>query len=142
MTPQLPRPDRLAPPVVLVVDDDVAVHAFLSSFLESKGFTVHTAATVERAIAALDRWPISAVVLDVKMPGRPGLEVLAHIRADPKLSDLPVMILTGAAFSSDEEQTVSSLRAYVFYKQEESLDELAAYLDRVTMPIRLRAAAF
>jgi DNA-binding response OmpR family regulator len=125
-------PTRLTPPVVLVVDDDPDVHGFLTTFLTAKGHSVKTASHVEDGIQQLRSGGVDAVVLDVKMPGRSGLDLLSYVRAIPGLQKLPVLILTGAPLSPEEEVIVASGRAYVFYKQEGDLDEFASYLERLT----------
>ncbi len=70
------------------------------------------------------------------MPGKSGLDVLTHVRGSARLSKTPVMILTGAAFTPDEEEVVSALRAYVFYKQESDLEEFGSYVSRLTGRLR------
>jgi CheY-like chemotaxis protein len=74
---------------------------------------------------------IDAVVLDVRMPRRPGLELLEFIRFDTKLRDLPVLILTGVTLTPDEEATIVRDSAYIFYKSE-NLESLAIQLDQLT----------
>jgi CheY-like chemotaxis protein len=120
------------PGEILVVDDDVSVHRFLMMFLEARGHIVRTASSVDQALAELHASHVDAIVLDVKMPPRSGLDVLKHVREDEILRDLPVLILTGTSFTPDEEALIASLRAYVFYKQESDLDELGSYIERVT----------
>jgi hypothetical protein len=117
---------------VLVVDDEVAVLTLLRHFLEEKGFHVATAGGVGEAISMLEEGTIDAVVLDVRMPRRSGLELLEYIRFDRALSDIPVLILTGAALTSDEEATITRDRGYVFYKSE-NLESLALHLDQLTI---------
>jgi DNA-binding response OmpR family regulator len=117
---------------VLVVDDDPSIHRLVSDFLDARGYGVATAATVDDAIAVLRRAPVDAVILDVRMTPGSGLDVLKHVRRTASLQNLPVLLLTGAAFAPEEEEVISAHRAYIFYKQEEDLDELAAYLDRLT----------
>lgn len=120
-----------APPTILVVDDEAAIHGFLTAFLQEKGYRVKGAATADGAISYLRQAPVDAVVLDVKMPGRSGLDVLQHVRLEPGLRDLPVLIFTGAAMTPDEEATIAAHQAYVFYKQE-TLEEFGVYIDRLT----------
>jgi CheY-like chemotaxis protein len=55
------------------------------------------------AMERLEAGPVDAVILDIMMPVRSGIEVLEHMRWNPKLSRLPVVVLS-AAFLSDEER--------------------------------------
>lgn len=86
---------------------------------------------MDEAVQVLEHETISAVILDVRMPGRSGLELLAFIRAKETLRNLPVLILTGVILTPDEEAIIARCRAYVFYKPD-NLEALGAYLDQLT----------
>lgn len=123
---------RLQARTVLVVDDEEAVQRLLRHFLElEKGFNVITAASVGEAISVLEQRPIDAVVLDVRMPRRSCLELLEYIRWDERFRDLPVLILTGAALTADEEATIVRDHGYLFYKSED-LEALAVQINQLT----------
>lgn len=121
---------RSHPSTVLVVDDEPSVHRLLSRFLSAKGYQVTTALTADEAIALLAHQRMDALVLDVRMPGRSGLDVLTFVRLDETLRDLPVLILTGGRLEPEEEALIASHRAHVFYKPE-NLGLLAECLARV-----------
>ena len=125
---RVPHPKKTT---VLVVDDDPAVHSFLSQFLRTRGHAVTGVDAVDKAVAMLERSTFDAVVLDVRMPRRSGLQVLEYVRQHERLKNLPVLIFTGMTLTSEEEAVVAKYGAYVFYKQE-SLDEFAGYIDRLT----------
>src|SRR5205085_9293316 len=79
---------------VLVVDDDGAVREFMQRFLERQGYVVITAANGIEALAlARDNHP-AAITLDVMMPDIDGWTVLAAIKGDPALADIPVILVT------------------------------------------------
>ncbi|MYG75450.1 MAG: response regulator, partial [Acidobacteria bacterium] len=67
---------------VLVVDDEAVIRRSLRRRLRYEGWTVFEAASGPDALAALDRNPCDLVVLDIKMPGMDGMEVLRRIRAE------------------------------------------------------------
>jgi CheY-like chemotaxis protein len=117
--------------MILVVDDEVAVQKLLRHVLEEKGYTVKTAGSVGEAIFVLELGSIDAVVLDVRMPRRSGLELLEFMRLDQRLHDVPVLILTGATLTPNEEALIARDHGYVFYKSE-NLETLAYHLDRLT----------
>jgi CheY-like chemotaxis protein len=116
---------------ILVVDDEPAIQELLRHFLEEKGCYVETASSVGDAIYILERDIINAVVLDVRMPGRSGLELLEFMRLDEGLRDIPVVILTGATLTPAEEAIIARDKADVLYKSED-LDQLVSHLDRLT----------
>jgi DNA-binding response OmpR family regulator len=118
-------------PTVLIVDDEPTTRQSMRAFLRSCGYAAIEAATVERAVEALSS-DITAAVLDVSLAGqRSGLEVLSPIRHTPKLSDIPVLVLTGGNLTDAEEELVREQHAHVFYKPE-SLDAIVSALDKLT----------
>lgn len=92
-----------ADPRVLVVDDDPVILRLLEVNFRLDGFEVATASRGDDAIAAVDRDPPDALVVDVMMPGVDGYEVCERLRGDPRFSDLPIVMLT--ARSQDEDRT-------------------------------------
>lgn len=80
---------------ILVVDDEPAVCELIKKFLTSLGFSVRTAQSGEEALEKLQEEEPSLVLLDIKMPGIDGIEVLRRIRADNK--KLPVFLATAVS---------------------------------------------
>lgn len=78
---------------ILVVDDDLLIRKGLSRCLTRAGFEVHTAADGMEAITLFDEEGADLIVLDVNMPGMDGFEACDTIK---RLSDVPVIFLTGA----------------------------------------------
>ena len=80
---------------IVVADDDPTVVNLVKMRLGMAQFTVATADDAEGALAMVRAKDPIAVILDVQMPGGGGLFVLSKLKADPKTSSLPVMMLTG-----------------------------------------------
>jgi UDP-3-O-acyl N-acetylglucosamine deacetylase len=78
---------------ILVVDDDVGVVHSVEAVLRDEGFDVVAVNGGRDAVAAVERWSPSLVLLDVWMPDLDGIEVLERIRA--KRKDLPVVVVSG-----------------------------------------------
>jgi DNA-binding NtrC family response regulator len=78
---------------VLVVEDEAYVRESLGELLESRGFDVNLAATVEEALKCLRRVPVDVVLTDLRMPGADGLSLLRRLRDSDE--EVPVLILTG-----------------------------------------------
>lgn len=89
---------------VLVVDDNPETLKFLELALESEGFHVRTASSVLRALEALhDGSPRpSVIVTDLMMPQTTGWDFLEHLRAEPGLKSVPIVVITGADASDSE----------------------------------------
>jgi CheY-like chemotaxis protein len=98
------------PTRVLVVEDDSNDVLFLRRALSKRGVTweLDVASDGEQALRALsaDSRP-SHVILDLKIPRKNGLEVLAHLRSEPRLRDIRVIVLTSSAEKSDLERAKS-----------------------------------
>ena len=78
---------------VLVVDDEREIRDVLTDYLEGEGCAVATAATGGDALESVRRNPPDVILLDVKMPGVDGLEVLRRVHRDhPEIS---ILMLTG-----------------------------------------------
>jgi len=77
---------------VLMVDDEEKFRSTTEKILQRKGFQTVLAASGEEAIGKLDEHP-DVVILDVKMPGMDGHQVLEEIKKQSP--DLPVIMLTG-----------------------------------------------
>jgi len=86
---------------VLIVDDSLTVRMDLAEAFESAGFRSTLCATIEEARAAIDREPVSAVVLDVLLPDGDGIELLKEIRARGSSSGCIVMMLSTEAEVKD-----------------------------------------
>jgi CheY-like chemotaxis protein len=91
----MPRPASLgSTPLVLVVDDDPTVRELMERFLAKEGFTVVTAAGGLEALARARELGPAAVTLDIMMPDLDGWTVLAALKGDPRLADIPVVVVT------------------------------------------------
>ena len=83
---------------VLVVDDDEINLMVAQTVPESKlSYHVLTAMNGMDGLRILKRQQVSAVLLDIEMPHMDGFETLRHIRADMRMRDIPVIMLTAAA---------------------------------------------
>jgi len=97
-------------PTILTVDDDPDIGLALTDFLKQEGYAVTMVETGQAAIEASDQHQFQAVLLDLGLPDRDGLEVLTHmLQRDP---GLPVIILT--AYSPFERYTAKTEQSLAF----------------------------
>lgn len=80
---------------ILLAEDNERLATMLQTFLASLGHQVVPAADGDVALAALNTGGFDLLILDLKLPGTSGVEVLQTIRKTPTLKDLPVIIITG-----------------------------------------------
>ena len=83
----------MAKPRILIVDDQAALREELAYALKYEGYDAVEAANGETALAEIGQGEFHAVLLDIKMPGMDGLQVLARLREDHP--DLPVIMISG-----------------------------------------------
>jgi two-component system, OmpR family, KDP operon response regulator KdpE len=77
---------------ILVVDDSISIRTFLQITLTGMGFLVYEAETAEKGLATAQSAPIDAIVLDLGLPDRDGLDLLPDLKH--VLPEKPIIILT------------------------------------------------
>ncbi len=80
--------------LVLVVDDSVTVRKVTSRLLERNGMSVITAKDGVDAMTLLQEHTPDLMLLDIEMPRMDGFEVATRVRNDPRLKDLPIIMIT------------------------------------------------
>ena len=96
---QSPQPTVLAPatpkiPLILVVDDSITVRRVTQRLLQREGYRVALAADGLQALARLQEERPAVVLSDIEMPRMDGFDLARNIRADPRLSNLPIVMIT------------------------------------------------
>ena len=89
------------PEFVMVIEDEKEIRELIRYNLEREGFRVYAAADGEEGLRRLNASRPDAVVLDLMLPGRNGLEVLREVRGSPATRNLPVMVLTARSAEMD-----------------------------------------
>lgn len=106
---------------VLVVDDEVAFANTLAQRLKMRNLKVGTAYDGEQALSKLKEEEPDVIVLDLKMPGMHGMEVLEEIKkAYPAIQ---VIVLTGHGTDKDEEEA-KKLGGFDFLKKPADIEHL------------------
>ena len=93
---------------ILLVDDDEEICDEIKGLLEDEGFRVAVAGDGMKAVDLLDKRQFDLMILDLKIPGIPGIEILRHVKG--KRSATKVLVVTGKPmknfFDSDEDANV------------------------------------
>ena len=85
------RDDRV---FVMVVDDSITVRRVTERLLERNGMRVITAKDGVDAVAQLQEHMPDIMLLDIEMPRMDGYEVATHVRSDPRLKHIPIVMIT------------------------------------------------
>src|SRR5688572_23635390 len=86
---------------ILFVDDEEQIRRLLSSFLTRRGYQVKTAVDGQEALNLLETETPDLVITDVNMPHIDGVELTRRLRAHPRLSSMPIIMLS-AKVQTDE----------------------------------------
>jgi two-component system chemotaxis sensor kinase CheA len=89
---------------VMVVDDALMVRELQRSILERGGYSVRTASDGAEALAMLADEPADLVVTDLEMPNVDGFALTSSIRAHPRLTNIPVLIVSSRASAEDHQR--------------------------------------
>jgi len=88
---------------VLLIEDEPNIAEAIRFILSRDGWEVTHFAEGQGAMAALRAARPDVLVLDLMLPGRSGLEILAELRAEPAFARLPVLMLTARGQGRDRE---------------------------------------
>jgi two-component system chemotaxis sensor kinase CheA len=93
---------------ILVVEDSITARSLLKNILESAGYHVRTAVDGVDGFTTLKEGMFDLVVSDVDMPRMNGFDFTAKIRADKRLSELPVVLVTALQSREDRERGIDA----------------------------------
>ncbi len=89
---------------IMVVDDALMVRELQRSILERGGYAVRTASDGAEALAMLADEPADLVVTDLEMPNVDGFTLISSMRAHPRLTNIPVLIVSSRASAEDHQR--------------------------------------
>jgi DNA-binding response OmpR family regulator len=117
IVPAEPSLPQAATRTILIVDDDRSVADTFARMLKLEGFGVETALSADAGFEIAQAARPDAIILDMRMPIKNGLQFLRLVRSQPHLSDVPVAIVTGDYFLSEPIQNeLRTLGAAIRFK--------------------------
>ncbi|TMG55661.1 MAG: response regulator transcription factor [Chloroflexi bacterium] len=120
-------------PLVLVVEDDPALGDVIVSALKDDGLDAKLARDGDEAMRDVDDLSPAAMVLDLMMPRRDGFSVLRELRADGRISHLPIVVVT-AIFGLSERLYATELGAADYVTKPFDLDDLVSRVKALLSP--------
>ncbi|MEQ1869577.1 MAG: sigma-54 dependent transcriptional regulator [Vicinamibacterales bacterium] len=121
---------------ILVIDDDLAIRDSLKMTLEYEGYGVIGAATGQEGLALVERESPDLVLLDIKMPGMDGMEVLSRLKAVNEM--LPVVMISGHGTTSTAVEAIKRGAVDFLDKPFESTERLLVTIGSALERGRLR----
>ncbi len=122
-----------APRKVLIVDDEPNIVTALEFLFRRSGYEVRLATNGAEALQEVDSFQPDVVLMDVMMPGRSGYEVCQHLREQPELARIKIVMLS-AKGSEAEVNKGLSLGADLYVTKPFSTQELVNTIDRLFAP--------
>jgi DNA-binding NtrC family response regulator len=113
-------------PRVLLVDDEVELVSALQERLNLRGFRAAGVTTGAEALVRVAEGEYDVVLLDVKMPGLGGLEVIRQIKTERP--DVPVILLTGHGSAQDAAEGMR-LGAFDYLMKPVTIDDIVRILN-------------
>jgi two-component system nitrogen regulation response regulator NtrX len=126
----------MAKPRILVVDDEAAIRDSLRMTLEYSGYEVFGAATGQEGLVLAEREAPDLVLLDIKMPGMDGMDVLSRLRATNE--SLPVVMISGHGTTSTAVEAIKKGAFDFLDKPFESTERLLVTISNALEQGRLR----
>ena len=100
----MPERNTSAPPVVVVIDDDTVVRRSITAYLEDMGYDVHEGTDGRTGLERVRTVQPDAVLVDLRMPGIDGLDVLRELAAERP--DMPTIVVSGTGVMQDAIEAV------------------------------------
>lgn len=126
--------EAIAKGKILVVDDEQALLNTLSSFFSSRGYKMMTATSAEAALELLKTEQPALAMVDIKLPGINGLELVKILKRD--YPDTKVFVVTG--FDEEHKQAAEALGVDAYLPKPIALEQLKAHVARVLSPTERR----
>ena len=117
----------------MVVDDSITVRRVTQRLLERNGMRVLTARDGMDAVALLQDNVPDVILLDIEMPRMDGYEVAAHVRNDPRLKDVPIIMITSRVGEKHRARAIElGVDDYLGkpYQEAQLLDAIAPLVER------------
>lgn len=123
------------PKKVLVVDDEEGIRAGIERVLSKRGFEVHPAESGEQALERLGRETFDVALIDLKMPGISGFDVIAYI--DEMVQNQTVAVIVSALATVEAAVEVTRRGAFDFLVKPFTPSDLMEVMDRAVKQRKL-----
>lgn len=105
---------------LLLIEDDTLIQRMYQRLFELEGFQFVCAENGEAGLTAVKNFQPALILLDLKMPVMNGLEVLAHLKANPATNTIPVIVLTNTYATQEIKEAMDGGAELVLIKSQTS----------------------
>jgi chemosensory pili system protein ChpA (sensor histidine kinase/response regulator) len=121
--------------VIVLADDSISVRKFVGRMLEKAGYRVKLACDGLEALEIVVQGGVDLIISDLEMPRTNGYELLMHLRQDPALRQIPVMVVTSRAGAKHRDRAIAEgARGFLVKPVQE--DQLIASVAELIGPAR------
>ncbi len=124
---------------ILVVDDEIVLNKIITTRLRKLGYNSFSVNSGEKALEFVEETPPDLIILDLLMPGMDGYEVAQAIRANPRVSHIPIIMLTAKV---SQETKIKALKLGIddYMTKPYDAEELAARIQSVLRRAQIAVA--
>lgn len=115
----------------MVVDDSLSARRATVQFMKDAGFEVRSAIDGIEAVDILAKWKPSILLVDMEMPRMNGLELTAHVRAQPDMAHIPIIMITSRSTEKHRSQAKAA-GVNVYLTKPFGDDELLEHISELT----------
>jgi len=121
---------------ILIVDDEMDMRIFMSTLFKTSGYSPIVKKNGEEGLRQVKEDPPDLIILDVMMPRQGGVYMYRGLRTDPKLKEIPVIMLSGV-----EKKSFYHYLKMLNIRLEDTVSEPDAYLEKPPDPEELLKTA-
>ncbi len=88
--------------IITIIDDEPDILKLVALHLEKAGFAVKAFEEVSSFMKSIGKFPPDLIILDLMLPGEDGLDICKKLKADPELSNIPIIMLTARSSEIDK----------------------------------------
>ena len=118
---------------IIVIEDNIDNQNLLRLLLEREGYPVVTAINGQDGLKIIRQEQPELIVLDLSMPIIDGWEMIKHVKADPKIESIPIVVVTAHLQPGEKNQVFEAgCNGYVFkpFKAADLIDEIERCLPK------------
>lgn len=109
---------------LLIIEDEPVLNKALQDFMTAEGFEVATAIDGEEGIRKVFSEMPDLILLDIMLPKKDGYEVIKEIKADEKIKNIPIILLTNLGSVNDVEKAIELGATTYLVKADYKLEEV------------------
>lgn len=118
---------------LLIVEDEDILMRVLQKKFESKGIQVKGVGDGAHAVEAVKAFKPDIILLDIVLPNKDGFEILTEVKADPKIKNIPVIIMSNIVEDEKLKKALKLGAVDYIMKMQHPIDEIVDMVKKYTL---------